>query len=986
MGCIRGAHFVKKLFVFLTIGVIFFLLSAAIPQLSHVRAATYYVSSSGNDANDGTMGSPLQTIAGACDGGGSRPAAQAGDVFIFLPGTYSVSEEQVIDCSGASGSPIIFKSDISGTAVFDATSAGLPSDRSVVNVTGDHIVFGGNNSNEGFEVANSSGRGIGAREVDGVLIQNNVVHDIDYRGIGVNGSNIIIQDNEVYQTALMNTPLNGIGGGWPAAIQTTPQYGPKTRSTNVIIRRNDVHQNHGEGIIGWFADGVLIEDNTVYNNFSVGVYIDNTLNGIVRDNYIYTDTSNFNKQNNGRMTGISLSMEDYDDGSYPTELPPTNIEIVNNVLADVGAGFFYSNYGHSSSSFSDITFAHNTLYYSQGFLTSTDQYDEHNSTAIKLDNPKSAPSGTNQIVNNIIYDGRQGGFYGNDSNWIFSHNDWVDGIPTEASDPNSISQDPLFTDPIPNGGADGFKIDLGSPVIGDGQIVTDVTPINASADIQSDFSIDYEGATRNDPPTMGAFEQAAEPTIQFDPTIYVVNETDGTVTLDLVITGGTVPAGASVQCSTSDGTAVDPDDYTSMTQTINFSGGETTAQCTVPLIDDGDPENTEDFTVSLINESNIVVGMQGTGTVLIQDDDNPVTVEIENATYTFNEDDGTVTITLISSGGTPPDGSEVQCVSIDGTAEAGSDYTAVNEIVTFNGTDTTATCTIMLTDDIEPESDETFSIQLQGANGVNVGTQHTTVVTIQDDGDVLPSPTPTNTPMPTAIPTNIPSSTPSPISSPGVLRPSTSPIPSISSPEPSASPVPTNAPSDNSESTSDSHRDQTQGNSEETFVSAIPDLFQIDVSDTRAVIYFTPSTDGDYYFISYGIDPYDEGYSVQFSEDSDGVLSYIINNLEPNTRYCFKVRTGQGVSPGEWSNTMCVTTRGSNTVDFVSYHKGDDTSKYVTTLPRSGPMSNIPVFTATSMLGSGILFLYMGIMIAPGSGKKRYSDNYYYRQRNKKWR
>ena len=52
--------------------------------------------------------------------------------------------------------------------------------------------------------------------------------------------------------------------------------------------------------------------------------------------------------------------------------------------------------------------------------------------------------------------------------------------------------------------------------------------------------------------------------------------------------------------------------------------------------------------------------------------------------------------------------------------------------------------------------------------------------------------------------------------------------------------------------------------------------------------------------------------------NSDGALSYTINDLEKNTTYYFKIRGGNGCMPGEWSNTVAVKTVSSNT---VSYYK-----------------------------------------------------------------
>lgn len=83
-----------------------------------------------------------------------------------------------------------------------------------------------------------------------------------------------------------------------------------------------------------------------------------------------------------------------------------------------------------------------------------------------------------------------------------------------------------------------------------------------------------------------------------------------------------------------------------------------------------------------------------------------------------------------------------------------------------------------------------------------------------------------------------------------------------------------------------------------------PDLFQIDRAGSKATLYFTPVNDRlSYYYVAYGISPGDERFGVTFSAGlTSGVVSYTINDLNPNTTYYFKVRGGNGCAPGGWSN------------------------------------------------------------------------------------
>lgn len=83
-----------------------------------------------------------------------------------------------------------------------------------------------------------------------------------------------------------------------------------------------------------------------------------------------------------------------------------------------------------------------------------------------------------------------------------------------------------------------------------------------------------------------------------------------------------------------------------------------------------------------------------------------------------------------------------------------------------------------------------------------------------------------------------------------------------------------------------------------------PDLFQINTTNNSAKLFFTPASDPvNKYNISYGEKENNLIFGVEYSQDSsNGVLSYTINSLSPNTTYYFKIRGGNGCMPGDWSN------------------------------------------------------------------------------------
>lgn len=115
--------------------------------------------------------------------------------------------------------------------------------------------------------------------------------------------------------------------------------------------------------------------------------------------------------------------------------------------------------------------------------------------------------------------------------------------------------------------------------------------------------------------------------------------------------------------------------------------------------------------------------------------------------------------------------------------------------------------------------------------------------------------------------------------------------------------------------------------------SSAPKLFRIDRGRTFAKLYFVPAKDPvTYYYISYSDKKAEEKYGVSFNQgSSNGVLTYTINKLKPNTYYWFKVRGGNGCTPGPWS-------------DWLSTKKGKSYSVPVkTTAVKKVPASPVSV-------------------------------------------
>ena len=120
--------------------------------------------------------------------------------------------------------------------------------------------------------------------------------------------------------------------------------------------------------------------------------------------------------------------------------------------------------------------------------------------------------------------------------------------------------------------------------------------------------------------------------VQFSSANFSVNEGGGSATVSVTRTGNT--AGTStvdykttdtdnftVNCATKQGQAFARCDFATVVATLNFAGGETSKNFSVPIINDGWAEGPETFGVVLSNPSGATLGAQSTATVTITDNE-----------------------------------------------------------------------------------------------------------------------------------------------------------------------------------------------------------------------------------------------------------------------------------------------------------------------------------------------------------------------------
>jgi len=118
--------------------------------------------------------------------------------------------------------------------------------------------------------------------------------------------------------------------------------------------------------------------------------------------------------------------------------------------------------------------------------------------------------------------------------------------------------------------------------------------------------------------------------IQFNATSYTVNESEGSVTVGVTRIGNTTNA-ATINYSTVDGSARQPDDYSTSSGTIQFAPGETIKYFVVPIVDDASVEATENINLILsVPGPGAVQGSPFTAAIIVLDNDKPLILTEEN--------------------------------------------------------------------------------------------------------------------------------------------------------------------------------------------------------------------------------------------------------------------------------------------------------------------------------------------------------------------
>jgi chitinase len=176
----------------------------------------------------------------------------------------------------------------------------------------------------------------------------------------------------------------------------------------------------------------------------------------------------------------------------------------------------------------------------------------------------------------------------------------------------------------------------------------------------------------------------------------------------------------TVDYATSDQTATAGGDYTAVSDSLTFNPGQTTQFITIPVLGDLNDEPDETFLVTLSAGVNAaILDDMAVGTII--DDDGLPVLTISDQTI-LEGDSGTTNIVFdVALSIASPDVVTVNYTTVNGSATAGEDYTAVANTLTFQPGETSKQITVQANgDDVDEGNSEAFTVQLSSANNANI--------------------------------------------------------------------------------------------------------------------------------------------------------------------------------------------------------------------------------------------------------------------------
>ena len=213
-----------------------------------------------------------------------------------------------------------------------------------------------------------------------------------------------------------------------------------------------------------------------------------------------------------------------------------------------------------------------------------------------------------------------------------------------------------------------------------------------------------------------------------------LDESASAVTTTVSLSGAAATT-VTMNWATSDVTATAGNDYTTAGGMLIFNPGETTKTISVNILSDNLPEGIETFQIDLSNISSNATINDGNAIITITDDDGNPTVSVESITVSESASNATVEFQLSFLS---PLNVSVDYSTADGSASAGTDYTARNGTLLIAAGQISNSITIPILNNTVFDENKTFIVNL--SNPTNASLSSTSAqVTIANDDEMLSS-------------------------------------------------------------------------------------------------------------------------------------------------------------------------------------------------------------------------------------------------------
>src|SRR6185295_5253981 len=221
--------------------------------------------------------------------------------------------------------------------------------------------------------------------------------------------------------------------------------------------------------------------------------------------------------------------------------------------------------------------------------------------------------------------------------------------------------------------------------------------------------------------------------IGFSAAAYSVLESAGYALVTVTRTGG---AGAvTVDFTTADGSAIAPVDYTAVSRTLSFGGGETSKTIAIPIAEDSIREGNETILLVLSAPTGgATLGATSQAVLTITDNETGATVQFGAAAYSVAENvaSGVATISITRTGSTAAGDTVLFRTLTGGTAVLGTDYSGITNLpVTFNAGQATTSVQVPIINNANIVGNRTVTLAITSPSiGLSLGSPRTAVLTI----------------------------------------------------------------------------------------------------------------------------------------------------------------------------------------------------------------------------------------------------------------